>query len=141
MIALAISASASSTARALRAFREFHHRADHIVTRAELVVYFGGSAQSGGVLPSKLCRLVSAFMGTAAGTQFGYVDDGFVPDKSTVTTQALVERTTRTVIRTSCRGAAPRDRHRAPPRVAIETHHLRSAGQPNASLNAAAPRW
>ena len=58
----------------------FHLRAGDIVTRADLVVEYGGSVQSGGIVPSNTSNSVFVFTDPAEGTQFGYVYDGFSPD-------------------------------------------------------------
>lgn len=57
-----------------------HLRAGDIVTRADLVVEYGGSVQSGGIVPSNTSNSVFVFTDPAEGTQFGYVYDGFSPD-------------------------------------------------------------
>lgn len=55
-------------------------RAGDIATRADLVVEYGGSAQSGGIVPSNTSNSVFVFTDPAEGRQFGYVYDGFSPD-------------------------------------------------------------
>lgn len=55
-------------------------RAGDIVTRADLVVEYGGSVQSGGIVPSNTSNSVFVFTDPAEGTQFGYVYDGFSQD-------------------------------------------------------------
>ncbi|MBW9110665.1 hypothetical protein [Microbacterium ureisolvens] len=60
----------------------FRLRAGDVVTRAELVVEYGGSVQSGGIVPSNTSNSVFVFTDPAEGTQFGYVYDGFSPDGS-----------------------------------------------------------
>jgi hypothetical protein len=59
---------------------EFSLRAGDIVTRAKLVVEYGGSVQSGGIVASTTSNSVFVFTDPAEGTQFGYVYDGFSPD-------------------------------------------------------------
>jgi len=44
------------------------------------VVEYGGSVQSGGIVPSNTSNSVFVFTDPAEGTQFGYVYDGFSPD-------------------------------------------------------------
>jgi len=58
----------------------FRLRAGDIVTRADLVLEYGGSVQSGGIVPSNTSNSVFVFTDPAEGTQFGYVYDGFSPD-------------------------------------------------------------
>ena len=58
----------------------FRLRAGDNTTRAELVVEYGGSAYSGGIVPSRRSNSVFVFTDPAEGTQFGYVYDGFAPD-------------------------------------------------------------
>ena len=58
----------------------FRLRAGDIVTRSQLVVEYGGSVQSGGIVPSKTSNSVFVFTDPAEGTQFGYVYDGFSSD-------------------------------------------------------------
>ncbi|KJL27387.1 hypothetical protein RL72_00482 [Microbacterium azadirachtae] len=58
----------------------FRLRAGDIVTRADLVVEYGGSVQSGGIVPSNTSNSVFVFTDPAEGRQFGYVYDGFSQD-------------------------------------------------------------
>lgn len=58
----------------------FRLRAGDIVTRADLVVEYGGSVQSGGIVPSNTSNSVFVFTDPAEGRQFGYVYDGFSSD-------------------------------------------------------------
>ena len=58
----------------------FRLRAGDIVTRADLVVEYGGSVQSGGIVPSNTSDSVFVFTDPSEGTQFGYVYDGFSSD-------------------------------------------------------------
>jgi hypothetical protein len=58
----------------------FRLRAGDISTRADLVVEYGGSKYSGGIVPSNTSRSVFVFTDPSEGAQFGYVYDGFSPD-------------------------------------------------------------
>lgn len=49
-------------------------------TREDLVVEYGGSVQSGGIVPGNRSNTVFVFTDPSKGTQFGYVYDGFSPD-------------------------------------------------------------
>lgn len=49
-------------------------------TREDLVVEYGGSVQSGGIVPGNKSNTVFVFTDPSEGTQFGYVYDGFSPD-------------------------------------------------------------
>lgn len=53
-----------------------------LYTREGLVVEYGGSVQSGGIVPSATSNTVFIFTDPSEGTQFGYVYDGFSPDGS-----------------------------------------------------------
>lgn len=57
-------------------------RAGDIVTRSDLVIEYGGSVQSGGIVPSTTSNTVFVFTDPTEGTQFGYVYDGFSVDGS-----------------------------------------------------------
>lgn len=57
-----------------------HLRAGDITTRADLVIEYGGSVQSGGIVPSNTSNTVFVFMDPSEGAQFGYVYDGFSTD-------------------------------------------------------------
>lgn len=49
-------------------------------TREDLVVEYGGSIQSGGIVPGNKSNTVFVFTDPSEGAQFGYVYDGFSPD-------------------------------------------------------------
>lgn len=51
-------------------------------TREDLVVEYGGSVQSGGIVPGNKSNTVFVFTDPSEGNQFGYVYDGFAPDGS-----------------------------------------------------------
>lgn len=51
-----------------------------VVTRNELVIEYGGSRYSGGIVPSNQSQSVFVFTDPAEGRQFGYVYDGFSPE-------------------------------------------------------------
>lgn len=51
-----------------------------LYTREDLVVEYGGSVQSGGIVPSTTSDTVFIFTDPEEGAQFGYVYDGFSPD-------------------------------------------------------------
>lgn len=57
-----------------------HLRAGDIVTREDLVIEYGGSRYSGGIVPSNASNSVFVFTDPAEGAQFGYVYDGFSRD-------------------------------------------------------------
>ena len=61
---------------------EVRLRAGDIVTRRDLVLEYGGSVQSGGIVPSTTSDTVFVFTDPSEGTQFGYVYDGFSADGS-----------------------------------------------------------
>lgn len=58
----------------------FHLNAGDITTREDLVVEYGGSVYSGGIVPSSTSNSVFVFTDPAEGAQFGYVYDGFSSD-------------------------------------------------------------
>lgn len=51
-------------------------------TREDLVIEYGGSVQSGGIVPGVKSSTVFIFTDPSEGTQFGYVYDGFSSDGS-----------------------------------------------------------
>ncbi|WP_448719339.1 hypothetical protein [Microbacterium natoriense] len=51
-----------------------------LYTREDLVVEYGGSVQSGGIVPGNKSNTVFVFTDPSEGMQFGYVYDGFSPD-------------------------------------------------------------
>ncbi len=51
-------------------------------TREDLVLEYGGSVQSGGIVPGNKSNTVFVFTDPSEGTQFGYVYDGFSSDGS-----------------------------------------------------------
>lgn len=53
-----------------------------LYTREGLVIEYGGSIQSGGIVPSKTSNTVFIFTDPSEGAQFGYVYDGFSSDGS-----------------------------------------------------------
>lgn len=58
----------------------FHLNAGDITTREDLVIEYGGSVYSGGIVPSTTSNAVFVFTDPAEGAQFGYVYDGFSSD-------------------------------------------------------------
>lgn len=53
-----------------------------IYTREDLVVEYGGSVQSGGIVTGRKSNTVFVFTDPSEGEQFGYVYDGFSPDRT-----------------------------------------------------------
>lgn len=51
-----------------------------LYTREDLVLEYGGSVQSGGIVPGIKSNTVFVFTDPSEGEQFGYVYDGFSPD-------------------------------------------------------------
>jgi hypothetical protein len=51
-------------------------------TREDLVIEYGGSVQSGGIVPGNKSNTVFVFTDPSEGAQFGYVYDGFSSDGS-----------------------------------------------------------
>lgn len=56
--------------------------AGEFYTREDLVVEYGGSVQSGGIVPGNKSSTVFVFSDPSEGKQFGYVYDGFSSDGS-----------------------------------------------------------